>query len=332
MGLSHHLKWILLPLLLALSGACAPIPPAPHNLRPISLGVGFIPNVQFAPFYVGIEKGFFAENGIELSLAYGFENDYLKLVATDDMQFMIASGDQMALGRAQGLPVKYIMNWYTSYPVTLFAKADAGIHQPSDLAGRTIGVPGPFGATYIALRALLDVAELTEADIQMESIGFTQASAVSEGLVDAAVDYAVNGPVVLGNAGIETVQIALDQYLQIPANGLVTNEQTLDEEPQLVVALVGALQKSIAYTLANPDESFTIALNSVPEAGGENETANRLVFDASLPFWQPRSEGAPGATTDTEWQAVAELLLRIGFVDRLVQPEEMYTNKFVNGR
>ena len=336
-GLSRLLKWLLLPLLVAAATACAPIAPAnapsaspdPQTLRPITLGVGFIPNVQFAPFYVGIEKGFFAARGVDLSLDYGFENDYLKLVATDEMQFMIASGDQLVLGRAQELPVRYVLNWYTSYPVTVFAKAGAGINEPADLAGRSIGVPGPFGATYIALRALLDVAGLTEADIQMESIGFTQASAVSEDLVDAAVDYAVNGPVVLGNAGIETIQIALDQYLQIPANGLVTNERTLQEEPQLVEAMVAALQESVAYTLANADESFAIALNFVPEAGGENEAANRLVFDASLPFWQPRPQGAPGATTDAEWQTVAELLMRIGFVDRLVQPEEMYTNEFV---
>ena len=332
-GLPRLLKLILLPLLVAAVAACAPIAPAPpaepQSLRPITLGVGFIPNVQFAPFYVGIEKGFFADRGVELSLDYGFENDYLKLVATDELQFMIASGDQLVLGRAQELPVRYVHNWYTSYPVTVFAKAGAGINEPADLAGRTVGVPGPFGATYIALRALLDVAGLTEADIQMESIGFTQASAVSEDLVDAAVDYAVNGPVVLGNAGIETVQIPLDQYLQIPANGLVTNERTLQEEPQLVEAMVRALQESVAYTLANPDESFAIALHFVPEAGGENEAANRLVFDASLPFWQPRPQGAPGATTDAEWQTVAELLLRIGFVERLVQPEEMYTNEFI---
>ena len=340
-ALLSRLPQLIAPLLLlALTAACAPIapetmptaPPEPQSLRPIKLGVGFIPSVQFAPFYVGIEQGFFAEEGIELSLEYGFENDYLKLVATDELQFMIASGDQLVLGRAQELPVRYVMNWYTSYPVTVFAKADAGIHEPADLAGRTVGVPGPFGATYIALRALLDVAGLTEADIRMESIGFTQASAVSEGLVDAAVDYAVNGPVVLANAGIETVQIPLDQYLQIPANGLVTNERTLQEEPQLVEAMVRALQRSIAYTLANPDESFAIALNFVPEAGGENEAANRLVFDASLPYWQPRPEGAPGTTTDAEWQEVAELLLRIGFVDRLVPPQEMYTNEFISDR
>ena len=53
------------------------------------------------------------------------------------------------------------------------------------------------------------------------------------------------------------------------------------------------------------------------------------MFDASIPFWQPRPEGAHGATTRSEWETVAELLLRIGFVERLVQPEEMYTNEFI---
>lgn len=327
-----------------LFAACSPIAPgiapvdapadAPADApdpspRPITLGVGFIPNVQFAPFYVGIEKGFFAAEGIDLSLDYGFENDYLKLVATGELQFMIGSGDQLVLAQAQGLPLKYVLNWYTRYPVTVFAKADSGIRQPADLAGRTVGVPGPFGATYIALRALLDAGGLNEADIQLESIGFTQASAVSEGLVDAAADYAVNGPVVLGAEGIKTVQIPLDQYIQIPANGLVTNEKTLADEPDLVAGMVRAMRQSIDYTLANPDESFAIALKFVPEAGGENAAANRAVFDASLAYWQPREEGLPGATTAAEWQRVAELLLRIGLVEELVEPQAMYTNSFV---
>jgi NitT/TauT family transport system substrate-binding protein len=298
-------------------------------LRPITLGVGFIPSVQFAPFYVGIDKGFFADEGIELSLDYGFENDYLKLVGLGEWQFMIGSGDQVVLGQAQGLPVRYVMNWYTSYPVTIFAKADAGITEPEDLAGKRVGVPGPFGATYIALRALLDVAKLSEDDIRLESIGFTQASAVSEGLVDAAADYAVNGPVVLALEGIETSQIALDRYLQIPANGLVTNEQTIAEESDLVAAMVRATLRAVEYTTANPDEAFESALKFVPEAGGDNREANRAVFDASLAYWTPREDQPLGATTQDEWENVAVLLQRIGLVDVLVEAENLYTNQFI---
>lgn len=328
-------------LILFLLTACAPMGTAPMAtatiptvedgpaLRPIELGVGFIPSVQFAPFYVGIDQGFYAEEGIDLSLDYGFENDYLKLVGTGDMQFMVGSGDQVVLGIAQGLPVRYVYNWYTQYPVTIFAKTEAGISQPEDLAGKTVGVPGPFGATYIALRAILEAVGLSEADITLQSIGFTQAAAVSEDVVDAAADYAVNGPVVLGLEGIETTQISLDEYLQIPANGIVTNEATIANEPELVQAMVRATQRAVDYTLANPDESFAISLAFVPEAGGENEAANRAIFDASLPYWSPRTDLAAGATSPQEWQNVAELMQRIGLVETLVEIDALYTNEFV---
>ncbi len=295
----------------------------------VKLGVGFVPNVQFAPFYVGIDKGFFAAEGINLELAYGFENDYLKLVGVGELPFMIGSGDQVVLGRAQGLPVRYVANWYTRFPVVVFAKPTAGIEQPADLRGKTIGIPGPFGASYVALRGLLEAGGLTEQDVKLASIGFTQAAAVSQDQVDAAVDYAVNGPVVLALQGITTTAIALDPFLTVPANGLVTNEKTIQDNPDLVARMARALQHSVAYTLANPDEAFAISLKFVPEAGGDNAATDRAVFDASLPYWTPKPGTQPGATTEAAWQAAAEFMQRIGLVDVLVPAADLFTNRFV---
>ena len=140
---------------------------------------------------------------------------------------------------------------------------------------------------------------------------------------------AVNGPVVLAQQGIETTQIGIDDFLSIPANGLVTNERTLEENPDLVARMVRATLKSIQYTLENPDEAFAISLKFVPEAGGENEAANRAVFDASLPYWTPRPDATPGTTTRAEWQSAAEFMERIGLVETVVPAEELYTNEFV---
>lgn len=316
-----------------LLAACQPVAStmdaASNELTPVRLGVGFIPNVQFAPFYVGIDKGFYADEGLDVTLDYGFENDYLALVGTSELQFMIGSGDQVVIGRAQGLPVRYVMNWYTQYPVVIFAKSDQGITTPADLAGKTIGIPGPFGATYVAFRGILEAAGLTEADVKLESIGFTQAAAVSQDTVQAAVDYGVNGPIVLAQEGIETTQIKLDQYLRIPANGLVTNETTITENPDLVAKMVRATLKAIQYTLDQPDEAFEIALKFVPEAGGDNRTTNRAVFDAVLAYWTPQAGTQPGATSLAEWESAADLMQRIGLVDLLVPAAEMYTNQFV---
>lgn len=329
---------LLIALLLAIVlGACQPITApqgestqqAAAELTPVSIGVGYIPSVQFATYYAAMEKGFFREEGLEVSLEYGFENDYLKLVGVGERQFMIGSGDQVIIGRAQGLPVRYVMNWYTRYPVVVFAKEAAGITQPADLAGKRIGMPGPFGATYVALLGILEAAGLTESDVQLESIGFTQAAAVSEGTVDAAVDYAVSGPVILQQAGEAISTIGLDQYLTMPSNGLVTNEATLESDPELVRRLVRASLRGVEYTLVNPDEAFAIALKYVPEAGGENETINRAIFDATLAYWQVEAGSTPGATELTEWQAATEFMQRIGLVESAPPADEMFTNDFL---
>lgn len=328
----------LLVLILSLT-ACTPVPATPAAgdgaaapaAEKVKLGLGFIPNVQFAPYYVGIEKGFYRDAGLDLELSYGFENDYLKLVGVGEYPFMVGSGDQVVLGRAQGLPVRYVLNWYSRYPVVVFAKTEREITAPGDLAGKTIGIPGAFGASYVALRGILEAAGLSEQEIKLESIGFTQAAAVSEDKVDAAVDYAVNGPVVLALADVPTTQITLDDYLVIPANGLVTNESTIAERPNLVQAMVRATQQAIDYTLANPDEAFAIALKAVPEAGGDNEAASRAVFDASLAYWTPRAGQTPGATNLADWQAAAAFMQRIGLVDAVVDAETLFTNQFVTG-
>ncbi len=324
-------------LLAACVKSAAPLPGAPTTvtnggaapLTPVKVGVGYVPNVQFATFYVGLEKGFYAAEGLDLSLEYGFENDYLKLVGVNQSQFMVGSGDQVVLGRAQGLPVRYVANWYTQYPVVIFAKSTAHITKPTDLAGKKIGIPGPFGASYVAFLGILEAAKLKESDVKAESIGFAQVAAISQNKVDAAVDYAVNGPVVLAQQGITTTQIKLDDYLQIPSNGLVTNEKTIQDNPELVHKMVRATLKSIQYTLDHPDEAFVIALKAVPEAGGANKVANRAVFDAALAYWKPQANHKLGETHVAEWQAVAQLMQRIGLVDRLVPAEEMFTNDFL---
>ncbi|MGL4648153.1 MAG: ABC transporter substrate-binding protein, partial [Caldilineaceae bacterium] len=298
-------------------------------LRPVALGVGFVPNVQFAPLYVGIERGFFTQEGVDLALEYGFENDYLALVGTGAYQFMIGSGDQVVIGRSQGLPVRSVAEWYTSYPVVAFGLPESGLAGFADLEGKRVGLPGPFGANYVALRAMLDAAGLDEADIQMESIGFTQAAAVSEGLVEVAIDYAANGPVVLAQAGIATVQIGMEGTTPIPANGLVTNERTIAEDPALVQAVVNGMLRSIAWTLENPDEAFAIALKYVPEAGGANEVANRAVFDASLPYWTPAPGATPGAASAADWAAASEFLAEIGLAPSAPPADELFTNQFV---
>ena len=314
--------------------ACAPPPPpvaAPAvSSEPthVQLGLGYIPNVQFAPFYVAIDQGYFADENIEVELEHGFETDFLKLLGTNERQFIIASGEQVILGRAQGLPVTYAAAWYQKFPVVIFAPVEAGIKTPEDLIGKKVGIPGLFGASYIAWKGLVYATGIPEDQVQLESIGFTQASAVREGVVDAANDYAANGPVQFQLAGEDVDVIVVDDYIKLPANGLVTNETVMAEQPQLVEGMVRAILRGIRFTLDNPDEAFEISLKAVPEAAQEREV-NRAIFDASLPFWTPPAERGVGYTDPAIWPATAEFMYDSGLVDTLVDTEGIWTNQVV---
>jgi len=335
--------FLLVALVLLLAACALPVSPTPAALEPeeattestpqvpselthIDLGVGFVPNVQFAPFYVAQAKGFFAEEGLEVDLEHGYENDFVSLTAQGDRQFAIASGDQVILARAQGLPVVYVMKWYQRFPVAVMALVEMGIDAPEKLAGHSVGIPGLFGASYVGWEALVYAAGLDETDIKLESIGFTQSEAISQGQVDAAVVYLTNEPVQLTQAGMDVDIIQVSDYIDLVSNGLITNETVIRDNPDLIRRLVRATLRGVDYTIAHPDEAFTIARQAVPEITDDDAPTQRAVLEASIDLW--RSD-QPGVSDPQAWSDSAEFMLDTGLIETPVELETLYTNEFI---
>ena len=135
-------------LLTACSGTSSPVSSS-ENMTLVRLPMGYIPNVQYAPFYVAVEKGFFTEVGIELEFDYSYETDGVALVGANELQFSVVSGEQVPIARAEGLPIVYVMAWYEKYPIAVVSKTEQNIQKPQDLAGKRIALPGLFGANYV---------------------------------------------------------------------------------------------------------------------------------------------------------------------------------------
>ncbi len=311
-----------------LSG-CSPAEPE-VVAQDVTLAMGFIPNVQFAPFYVAVEKGYFADEGIEIEFDYGWETDLLKLVGSDELQFAIASGDQVVLARSQGLPVVYVMNWYRRFPVCVVSLADSGIREPADLVGQRVGTPATYGASYIGWRALLDAVGLDEAEVELVSIGYTQPAALSEGQVDAAICYAMNEPVQMRASGQAVDVIYVADYANLVSNGLITNETSVRERPELVQGMVRAALRGLAYTLEHPDEAFDISLKQVPEAASDDQTEaiNRAILAEPVKFWAADPDEL-GRSDEAAWQASQRIMQEMGLLGEEGDVTTMFTDLFI---
>lgn len=290
----------------------------------IRLPMGFVADPQYAPFYVAVERGYFAQEGLALEFDYSFETDGIALVGAGELPLAVASGEQVLLARAQGLPVVYVLQWWQRYPIAVTALADAGIRAPADLAGRNVGVPGFFGASYVGLVGLLSANGMTLDDIDANEIGFNQVESLVTGQSEAVVVYINNEPVQLRQRGETIDVIPVADYIDLVANGILTNEQTIAENPELVQRFVNAFMRGLRDTLADPDAAYEISKKYVEGL----DDSRKGVLEASLPLWEAEQLGH---TRPESWQQTQDILIEMGLLSGpLPDLGETYTNEFVD--
>lgn len=314
-----QLPFLLLLLVIGCAGETGPTADLTH----VRLPMGFIPDPQYAPFYVAVDKGYYAEAGFSLEFDYSFETDGVALVGAGQLPFAIVSGEQVVLARAQGLPVVYVMEWFARFPIAVVSKAEAGITEPADLVGRNVGLPGFFGASYVGYVGLLSANNLTQADVDANEIGFNQVESLLSDQSEAVVVYANNEPVQLQAQGIDVNIIYVADFIDMVANGIITNEMAIAEDPEMVQRFVTATMRGLQDALANPAEAYEISKKFVEGLGDERMN----VLEATLPMWQadPLGMSDPAA-----WENTERVLLEMGFLDApLADLEAAFTNQFV---
>ncbi|WP_413450127.1 ABC transporter substrate-binding protein [Georgenia sp. 1P01AC] len=281
------------------------------------IGLTYTPDVQFAPFYVAEARGYYEDAGVEVSLRHhGASESLFGALESGEEDLVVAGGDEMLQARSAGVPVVNVATLYEEYPVVLIVPADSDITSAADLAGHSVGIPGPFGETYFGLLALLSEAGLSEDDVAVEHIGFTQQAALSAGHVDAVMGFANNDAVQFAQAGVDVRTIPLGD-VPLVGIGIGANDDIADDGA--TAAVVEATMRGVRDVVEDPAAAVDVAAEHVP---GLADPAAREAALATVEATVPLYGSAAGTSDPARWEAMATFMAEQGLLEGEVDPAE----------
>ncbi|MFP7706762.1 ABC transporter substrate-binding protein [Trueperella sp. LYQ141] len=279
-----------------------------------TIGLTYIPDVQFAPMYIAHDKGFFADEGLDITLRHhGAQEALFGAMSNGEEDIVFAGGDEMLQAASTGIDVVNWATMYQRYPVVLITRQDSPIHSPADLAGHSVGLPGPYGENYYGLLAMMQSYSLANVDVQY--IGYTQAAALASGQVDAIIGFTNNDAVVMRDSGMDIREIPLVAG-DLPLVGVGLGSPRDAINPVAFAKILHALQKACEYASEHRDEALDIVAHYVPSLRDPAQRARAgQVLDATLALYTGSS--VFGSQNTATWEAMAQFLKQSKVIDRV---------------
>lgn len=314
------------------AGSPAPSPSAPTKLV---VGLGYIPSVQFAQFYLAQQAGYYRAAGLDVTFENKIDPDLVTLTAQGSVDVSISDGTSVIPAVSQGVPIRYVATIYGTFPSIVFAKASSGITSAADLKGKKLGTPGRYGSSWIMLQALLASVGLTTSDLQVVTYpDFGQATALEQGAVDAATGFTNNEPVQLQLMGIKTVVLHVDAAVPLPGPGLIVGTKTLAAKGPALKAFVAATLRAMREIQADPTRGLDAAVATVPELGKDRAT-QAAILAATIQTWQSAYTQAHGlgAIDPTAWTRSIAFMESLpgGLVPHPVTVKQLISEELLGG-
>ena len=291
----------------------------------LTVGLGYIPSVQFAQFYLAEQAGYYDQAGLDVTFRHGTDYDVVALVGQGELDLGLADGTSVIPAVSNAIPIKYVATIYGKFPSIVFAKASSGIAAAKDLKGKKLGIPGRYGSSWIMLQALLKSAGLTPNDLQIvEYPDFGQGAAVTQGAVDAATGFANNEPVQLQLTGEKVNVLRVDEITPLPGNGLIVGKAALDSKRDAISAFVAATLHAMEDIKADPEKGLDAAIKAVPDLAAQRDT-QAAILDATIDVWSgpvQESQGL-GAIEPSDWEKSVAFMKDLGLVPNPVTPADL---------
>jgi putative hydroxymethylpyrimidine transport system substrate-binding protein len=334
-------KWTtgLLALTLALSltactgGAPATSAPgngtAPQTLKKVSLVLDWYPNADQIPLFVAQKEGYFKAEGIDLEIKMPAENpsDGIKLVGGGKETFAFYYQPDVLQARGEGIPVVSVAAVVRQPLNVLMASEGSGINSPKDLEGKTVGYP-TTALSLDLVKTMVKTAGGDPAKVKFQDVGWDLIPAITSKSVPAIIGGYVNHEKILLEKEGQKVKAFKPTDFGVPSFYelvLITGEQTVTRDPELVNGFVRAMGKGFDKAKADPKA----AVDALVAAQAKDSPLDQDVETQSLNILLPLMESSSakfGSQSLADWQQLADWMKAQGMIKADVKPDEAFRN------
>jgi len=296
---------------------------AGEPLKKASLILLWVPQAQFAGYYMAVEKGLYRKHGIDLSIINGGSNQNPSESLRDGRaDFAVLWLTTALQRRSEGLPLIHIAQIVQQSSLLLVTKKSSGINQFTDLKDQKVGLWG--GDLDIPQRSAFDHYRLQVKRVpQSETVNLFLRGGVT---ATSAMWY--NEYHTILNAGVNAEELTVfalkDHGANFPEDGLYTLQKTVQSDPQLVEAFVRASLEGWDYAFAHPDETLDVLLRTMKKARlPANRMHQRWMLARMQDLQRPAGDQTrPGVLNRQDFQFVTQELQRIGLIRGAIAYDE----------
>ena len=295
----------------------------------VTLALDWYPWANHTGLYMAQAEGEFDERGLDVEIYVPSDpSTALQLVAIGEDEFTISYETDVLLAREQGLDIVSVAALVQQPLNTIMTLESSNITDPSQLAGKTVGIAG-VPSDEPLLETVLEDAGLTLDDVEVVTVGFDLMPALLGEQVDAVIGaYFVHESILAEQQGKPVRAISIEEYGVPDYYELVlaTSGEMVREQPDVVAAFVDAIVDGYGAAEADPTQAVDELIAAYPETA---EDVEREGIQRIIPYWTDDGAVPFGTQEEERWTSFADWMFENGLLTEEVEATEAFTNEFV---
>ena len=289
---------------------------------------GFKPqaNLPFVAAYVAQEKGYFADQGLEVDIRHASTGEHLKLLLAGDVDVTTAAAESVLKRRSDvDVPIRAVALFGQKGQQGYVALEGSGIQSPKDWEGKTFGYKVSQPPSYLAI---LEATGTDRSKVQEVRVGFDPRILI-EGRVDILAVFKSNEPDTLRNLGFP-VRLFDPEDFGVPTLGLtyIVNQKLIADDSDLIERFLKATMKGFQFALDNEDETLDIVLKFAPNEDREHQRfmLRQELRDAVSSLTEANGLGW---MTDAQWKTLHDELIEFQALSTPFDYRTAYDDQFL---